>query len=95
MTEVIDIKTKKPVRIEQNSTSIAQYFNIWKDRAKETGVVSVFILTITDDMHVDWDLRTASEHHALLAYASLDDLKREILDDIFPEIEVEFEDIED
>ena len=91
MTDVIDISTKKPARIEQVEGSIDQYFNIWKERAKKTGVTSVFILTISEDNHVDWDLRTASENHALLAYASLDDLKREILDEIFPEIEVELE----
>ena len=95
MTEdVIDIRTRKPIRAEAVNGNINQYFDIWKKRAKETNVVSVFILTITEDMHVDWDLRTASEHHALLAYASIDDLKREILDDIFPEIEVDLEDDE-
>jgi len=100
-TNIFDMKTRKPIeRMDISAeTNVAQFLNLWKKFAKETGVQSIFILNIDENNHVTWDLRSASEHHALLAYATLDDLKDEIRAVIFPprddedlEIDVDLED---
>lgn len=95
--KVIDIKTRRPVeRLDfEQDTSIVQYINTWKKYCKENNVKSLFVLTIDEYNHINWDMRPESEHHLLLAYATLDDLKREILDGIFPVFDVELDDEED
>lgn len=83
----IDIKTRKPMeRVDfDEDTSMAQYWNTWKKYAKDNNVQSVFIMTIDDTKHVNFDLRCANEFDLLLANASIDDLKDEILSRIFPD----------
>jgi len=93
MAEVIDIKTRKLIeRIDTNEdTSATQFLKLIGKRAKENEVSSVFVLMINDENHVDWGMITKSEHHLLLAYASREDLKDEIRDEIFPVYDLELE----
>lgn len=93
-TPVIDLKTRKPLeRIDvDENTSVLQFVNMMKKYCKDEKVASVFMVTITEDRHVNWGMITKDEHDLLLAYATLDDLKKEILDGIFPELDVELED---
>lgn len=96
MTKIIDITTRKPLgNLDlEDSTSAEQFLSLMKKRFKEQGVQSVFILTINKDRFVNWGMVTASELHLLLAYATLDDLKEEIRDQIFPDTEEEEDDPE-
>lgn len=89
----IDIKTRKPMeRVDfDEDSSMSQYWKTWQKYAKENGVQSVFIMTIDETGHVNFDLRTSSEHHLLLAYATLDDFKQEMLARIFPCVSAEYD----
>jgi hypothetical protein len=93
---VVDIKTRKPLeRIEtEEDLSVSQFMSLMKKYAKDEKVRSVFMLTISEDNDCNWGMVTASEYHLLLAYATLDDLKDEIRDAIFPQPELDFDEDE-
>jgi len=57
--------------------------------AKKTNVKSVVVLTITDDEHVDWVHIADSEHHLALAALCLDDIKEDLKNHIFKDMEEE------
>ena len=94
---VIDLKTRKPLeRIEtEDNHSIVQFMKIMGKYCKDDKVKSVFVLTINEDNFVNWALNTASEHHLLLAYATLDDLREEIRSQIFADNGVDTEEDEE
>ena len=84
--KIIDLKTRKPAEhldVDENC-GVSSYFNMMKKHAKDTAVQSVFIMTINKDRFVSWSMINFDEYDLLLAYATLDDLKEEIRDRIFP-----------
>lgn len=58
-------------------------------RAQKEKVKSVIVLTITDDDHVDWVHVADNEHHMALAALCLDDLKEDLKNHIFNDMEEE------
>lgn len=94
MSEVIDIHTRKPIEkieIDEN-TSVAGFLTMLKKRCKEQNVESIFVLTVNKESHCDWGFVHKNEYHALLSYATLRDLEREMLDIIFPQYEIDIDD---
>ena len=57
--------------------------------AKRTNVKSVVVLTINDDEHVDWVHIADSEHHLALAALCLDDIKEDLKNHNFKDLEEE------
>lgn len=58
-------------------------------RAQKDRVKSVIVLTINDDDHVDWVHVADNEHHLALAALCLDDLKDDLKNHIFQDMEEE------
>lgn len=58
-------------------------------RAQKDKVTSAIILTITEDDHVDWVHVADNEHHLALAALCLDDLKEDLKNHIFRDMEEE------
>lgn len=59
--------------------------------AKDTGVKSVMVMTVTDDNHVDFMFELSSEHHMALMALTLDDAKEDLKRHIFKD-EIDLED---
>ncbi|MBW7911256.1 MAG: hypothetical protein H3C49_08305 [Alphaproteobacteria bacterium] len=58
-------------------------------KAQKDKVKSAIILTISEDDHVDWVHVADNEHHLALAALCLDDLKDDLKNHIFRDIEEE------
>lgn len=58
-------------------------------RAQKEKVKSVIVLTITEDDHVDWLHVAENEHHLALAALCLDDIKDDLKNHIFMDMEEE------
>jgi len=58
-------------------------------QAQKDRVKSVIVLTITEDDHVDWVHVAENDHHLALAALCLDDLKDDLKNHIFRDMEEE------
>lgn len=68
---------------------VPKFFRDMAVFAKKDNVKSVIVLTINEDDHVDWVHMAASDHHLALAALCLDDIKDDLKNHIFRDMEEE------
>lgn len=84
MNDAIDIKTRKPVQIEQpQSETISQLLNRWKKKLKDEGLTSILIIGMDEDGNFQNDMIMSDDFKLSLFAHIMDDVKKEMLDRLF------------
>ena len=91
--KVVDIITRKKITgiPTEDDTKPAQFLNTWKKFCKDTKVKTVMIVTIDESDYCTWGLLCDDDHHLALAALTLEDLREEIKQELFGEIDLEEE----
>ncbi len=91
--KVVDIKTRKKITNipTESDTKSSQFLKTWSKFCRDTKVQSIMILTIDENGFATWGFLSDDDHHKALAALTLEDLREEIKNDLFGEIDLEIE----